>query len=41
MFFFVFFFGGGVNFKIVHIFESIKKPYKEPSPTGQEEAEFS
>ena len=34
MFFcFVFFLGGGGNFKIVPIFESIKKPYKEPSPT--------
>jgi hypothetical protein len=32
-FFFCFFFFGGVNFKIVPIFESIKKPYKEPSPT--------
>ena len=32
----VFFWGGGVwwaNTKIVPIFESIKKPYKEPPPT--------
>ena len=30
---FCFFFGGGANTKIVPIFESVKKPYKEPPPT--------
>jgi hypothetical protein len=35
VFFFVCFFGGGggANTKIVPIFESVKKPYKEPPPT--------
>ena len=32
-FFVLFVFWGGANTKIVPIFESVKKPYKEPPPT--------